>query len=104
MFPIKQNSNSPSLRVRLEPAPINLTGAQSVKFSMKLRDATTLTIDEADMVIEDAPTGVIRYDWQLSDTVAPGIYDSEIKVVYADGSIERFPNLDYTVIRIDPEI
>lgn len=104
MFPIKQNSNSPAMRVQLEPAPINLTGAQEVKLSMRLRGATTPKITEADMVIEDAPNGIIRYDWQLTDTDENGLFEAEIKVIYADGSIERFPDPGYIDVLIGANI
>ena len=91
-FYLKQNDTRPFLTATLQDsagAAINLTGA-SVRFHMLASDGSVIV--DAAAVVQDAATGVVRYEWQPADTAVTGTFKAEIEVTYADGGIETFPN------------
>ena len=103
-FTIKQNDTSPALQATLQDyagAAINLVGA-SVRLHMKGLDGS-LAIDSP-MTITNVAGGVIRYNWQPSDTDTAGTYNAEFEVTYSDLSVETFPNTGNIAIVITPEL
>lgn len=78
---------------------VDLTGA-TVVFLMTKRGESSPTI-EAEAEIEDPETaGEVTYVWAEGDTDAPGDYDAEFQVTFADGRPQTFPNADYLHVRI----
>lgn len=103
-FAIKQNDTSPSLLATLKDFSgnaINLTGA-SVRFHMKGLEGTVKV--DAEMTIQNATLGVVRYDWQAGDTDTVGTYYIEFEVTYSDGSIETFPNNGNQSVKVVREL
>ena len=103
-FTIKQNDTSPALQATLQDyagTAISLVGA-TVRFHMKGLDGS-LAIDSP-MIITSAADGVIRYNWQTSDTDTAGTYNAEFEVTYSDLSVETFPNTGNIAIVITPEL
>lgn len=97
---IKQGDTVPSLRVKLleDGNPFNLDG-YTVTLRMKRTDADSLLVDEASMSIENAPRGIVTYDWSSSETDTSGTY--LIECVVTNGSEQiTFPNDTYTKLRI----
>ena len=103
-FTIKQNDTSPALQATLQDyagTAISLVGA-TVRFHMKGLDGS-LAIDSP-MTITNAAGGVIRYNWQATDTDTAGTYNAEFEVTYSDLSVETFPNTGNIAIVITPEL
>ena len=98
IFEIKQNDNFPPLRLSLTSGgvPANLTGA-----TISLRIAG---IGNRAMVVEDAVTGIVRYDWQAMDTAEPGTFIAEVKVVYPATARQTYPTVGQIEIRIHREV
>ena len=105
-FRIKTNDTSPKLAVTLEDAnsnPINITGANGVRFHMKAFGATSLKVD-APMTVTSASGGIVQYPWVGADTNTAGTYYGEVEVTYADNTIETFPNNGYFTIIIKEDL
>lgn len=103
-FTIKQNDTSPALQATLQDyagTAISLVGA-SVRFHMKGLDGSAAI--DAPMVVINAAGGVVRYNWQVTDTDTFGTYKAEFEVTYSDLSVETFPNTDSIAIVITPEL
>lgn len=103
-FTIKQSDTSPSLQATLKDAngnPVNLNGC-TIRFHMKSLSGAVV-VDQL-MTIVNAAGGVVRYNWQPSDTDEAGTYYAEFEVTYSDLSIETFPNTDNIAIVITPEL
>ena len=101
-FHLKRGDTSPSIRLSLEPAGITLVGAE-VTFQMRARGGAQVI--DAPVVIESfTGTPTVRYDWQPADTAAAGLFEAEVRVRYANGGIETFPNSGFVLIRIAEDI
>jgi len=99
-FTIKQNDTSPSIQATLKDASgsaIDLSGA-NVSFHMKPLSGD-IKVDSS-MTITDATNGVVRYDWQSTDTDTVGTYLVEFEVTYSDNSVETFPNNRNLVVNV----
>lgn len=104
-FVIKQNDTSPSIEATLtniNGTAINITNA-SVRFHMKNMTNNNLVIDQAATIINGVG-GIVRYNWQASDTQKIGIYSCEFEVTFLDNSIETFPNDEKIIVSIESEI
>lgn len=101
-FYLKRGDTSPSIRLALEPAEAVLTGA-AARFQMRQRGGA-LVLD-APAVVE-AATGnpTVRYDWQPADTAMAGLFEAEVRVQYASGAVETFPNFGFVLVRISEDI
>lgn len=74
-FRIAKDATQPSISDVITDGknqPVPLTG-WSVVFRMRQRGVTAFTVD-ASAVVEDANAGIVRYDWNASDTRAAGWY------------------------------
>ncbi|MEY3308860.1 MAG: hypothetical protein RLZZ413_2898 [Pseudomonadota bacterium] len=101
-FYIKRGDTSPSIRLSLEPATVTLIGAE-VTFQMRLRGGAQVI--DAPAVIESLlGTPTVRYDWRPSDTATAGLFEAEIRVRYANGLIETFPNSGFVLVRIGEDV
>lgn len=79
----RRNDRSPALTLQaldLDGAPLDLTGATSPVFSMRLLGATTNTVDRAAATVVDASTGLVRYSWAAGDVDTSGTYLAEFEV------------------------
>jgi hypothetical protein len=98
-FRLKRGDTSPALRYALSPA-VNLSGA-TVVFSMK-RLGGGVVIDRAPASVQPAST--VQYVWGENDTETAGLYLAEFEVLYADESVETFPNAGSIVVYIAEDI
>ena len=97
-FYIKQNDTKPSLPVALaqDGSVVNLEGA-TVRCHMG-------SVVDAEAVITEEATGSVRYDFVAADTATIGSYAAEFQVTFSDGEPETFPNDDYLVVVVLPEV
>jgi len=105
IFRLKRNDTSPSLSVTLKDSAgtaVDLSGA-TVRFHMKVPNASSAKVDAAATVDSDPTTGVVQYDWQSGDTDTVGTYYAELEVTYGDASVESFPNNGNFVVIIKPD-
>lgn len=110
-FKIKQNDRRPLFVVALkdnfgEPteAPVNLTTATSVAFSMREAGGGPVKINRASAAITSAATGEVTYSWGTTDTDTVASYEAEVEVTWNDTKVETFPNDSYWSIEITDDI
>ena len=75
---------------------VNLTGATSPRFLMRLMSAADLSTPKIDGVatIPTPSAGTLRYDWAGTDTDTAGIYSAEFEVTIGGKKRTfRLPNL-----------
>ncbi len=83
-------------------AAVNLSGATSATLSLvPLEGGTTRTFT---MAIETPASGIVSYQWQAGETDEAGFFLGRIRVVYAGGNDQSFPNSGYLVIYVTPEV
>lgn len=98
-FEIKQNDTLPALKLRLtqsDGSVLDLSGA-----TIKL---IIVGIGERVMVIEDLQQGIVRYDWQATDTAKAGVYLAEVKIEYQGGTRQTIPTAGQIEIWIHKEV
>jgi len=81
----------------------NLDNANTVELFMRGRDGTN-KVDAGSMTITNSGAGKVEYDWDSSDVDTAGIFRTEVKVTFNDGSEETFPSDDYQVIEIEEDL
>jgi len=82
---------------------IDLTTASSVKFTMRLYQATTDKVADVACAITDATNGKVKYSWSASDVNAAGMYKYKYKITFTDGTILTVPSGDIVwMFIIDP--
>jgi hypothetical protein len=84
--------------------PINLTTAQSCKFTMRAPDNATLTITKRDCQFLDRLTGKVRLVLEAGDLPSVGLCMAECEVVNADGSVRTYPEDGYLCINVLAEL
>ena len=98
-FEIKQNDTLPPIKVKL---------TQTDGSALDLTDATVKLvingIGERDMIIEDMANGIVRYDWQTTDTSKAGVYLAEVKMEYPGGTRQTIPTVGAIEIHIYKEV
>jgi hypothetical protein len=102
-FYVKQNDTSPSMLATLQDAngtSVNITNA-TVNFYMGNINGN---IVNSTATIVNAAAGQVRYDWVDSDTANSGMYQAEFEVIYVGGTKETFPNNDYILVVIKPDL
>jgi hypothetical protein len=105
-FYIKQNDTASFLTRDLKDAfgaPVNVTAA-AVVFSMRVKPAGTVKVDEQGCTIVTAGIGRVRYEWTATNTNTADEYEGEFQVTYANGKIQTFPNDGYIPIVITDDI
>ena len=102
---IKQNDTSPYLVATLQDGDgqsIDLTSS-SVVFKMRPVGISTPKVDRA-AVIQSENSGIVRFEWQSSDTDTMGSYEAEFEVTHSDNTIETFPNASFIRVTITDDI
>ena len=105
-FYIKQNDTASFLTRDLKDAfgaPVNVTAA-AVVFSMRVKPAGTVKVDEQGCTIVTAGIGRVRYEWTAANTNTADEYEGEFQVTYANGKIQTFPNDGYIPIVITDDL
>ena len=103
---IKQNDTASFLTRDLKDAfgaPVNVTAA-AVVFSMRVKPAGTVKVDEQECTIVTAGIGRVRYEWTATNTNTADEYEGEFQVTYANGKIQTFPNDGYIPIVVTDDI
>lgn len=100
-FSIKAHDQLPSIQAALSDSkgPVDLTDAISVRFIMRLANGNGQIKVNSPGVIVDKTGGIVRYDWGVSDTDAPGVYNGEWAVQWPGGP-QTFPTLTYHQIAV----
>jgi hypothetical protein len=101
-FYLKRGDTSPSIRLALDPAEAVLAGAQ-VRFQMRVRGGG-LVLDAPAVVEAATEHPTVRYDWQPDDTANAGLFEAEVRVQYASGAVETFPNYGFVLVRISEDV
>jgi len=88
---ITEGDRRPSIRAQLysSSGPLDLTAATGVKFQMGRNGVTKV---DAAAVIENAASGVVRYDWAANDTSIPGDFLAQFEVTWGTGITSKVPN------------
>ena len=105
-FYIKQNDTASFLTRDLKDAfgaPVNVTAA-AVVFSMRVKPAGTVKVDEQECTIVTAGIGRVRYEWTATNTNTADEYEGEFQVTYANGKIQTFPNDGHIPIVVTDDI
>lgn len=87
-------------RCTLDLTNITTTGASSVRFKMRKRGDTALTVDALGTI--DSPTRV-SYQFTAPQLDVPGTYSLEVVLTYVDGT-ERVPTVGYLTAYIEPNL
>jgi hypothetical protein len=109
-FTLKQFDTAPAFVVALKDnfgetneAAVNLTTASSAVFNMRSL-AGSVYISRGSAAITSASTGVVTYNWGTADARTVGSYEAEIEIVWANGTIETFPNDSYWTVSVVDDI
>lgn len=92
---IKKGDRLPSVYYQLvgPTGVMDLTG-YTVAFAFELVGVTGSPLGGA-CTIEDAATGLVRYDWGVGDTATVGTYYAEFVATSPDSKEMSFPNNKY---------
>lgn len=87
---ITENNTAPviELRLRRQGKPANLTGCTVTLILAKESDGTIVNTDHQSCTITNAAKGIVEYEQESGDFVAPNIYVADVKVVHPGGDIE----------------
>ena len=106
-FYIKTGNTGPDLEIQFQDEdgdPVSIVGYSSLTFSMRIKRAGTVIIDDEDAVLVTAVSGNVKYVWSASDTVTAGDYEGEFKCTLGSGQIISFPNNGYILILISESV
>lgn len=87
-------------RIALDLEGIETTGASSVRFRMRLRDSSTLTVD-ANGVIDSATR--VSYQFTGAQLDVAGVYLLEVVLIYPDGA-ETVPTSGQIQVLLEPHL
>lgn len=107
LIKMKRNDTRPQLILTLERngVPVDLTGAVSAKFLMKVGNQPTISKTAA--FATDRTSGKVQIGWSPTDTAQVGEYDVEVEVTWATGppaAVETFPNEGYQKLKVDADL
>jgi hypothetical protein len=109
-FKMKRGDQSPTIKYQLlddQGDPVDITGFQEVRFLMRPKTESTLTVDadtNSGVTVTDAANGVVQYEWASGDTDTPGSFEAEWEVTFSGGDKETFPNHDFIDIYITADL
>jgi hypothetical protein len=77
-----------------EDGPVDLPSADTIE--VVLKSGNTVITGVADVIdppeVDGDETYNWEYVWEVGDTDTPGVYRTQLKVTWAVGQVERFPN------------
>ncbi len=111
-FTKKESADAPALKARLknkDGTTATLTGATVTFYARKQLTKAGEINNQAVTILSatppvDADDPNVEYDWATDNIVDKGIYEAHFKVVYADTSVEFFPDSGYLIIAVDDDI
>lgn len=106
-FNIKKGDRLPEIQAICQDAAgtvVNLTGALSVVFNMKLVAGSTLKVNRSAGAIVSATAGTVKYAWAAADTDTTGTYNAEFEVMWSSTRPETFPNAEHITVTIFPSL
>ena len=98
---LKVGDTAPSLSFDLNG---DTSGATSVTFRMWNAASHIIKIAAGTVTMDTPAQGLGHYDWQTADVDTAGMYQAEVRVVYASGKIQRFPQKGYLEIVIEEAV
>ena len=106
MMNMKQNDRRPAMPATIKRGTqiVPLTSAMSVTFKMRpAYGPLELKVNSA-AVVTNAATGQVEYRWAAGDTDTVGEFLAEWEVLWADGTTETFPTIDYDRVIIHDDL
>jgi len=110
-FPLKQNDTSPQFKTTVKKPngdAKDLTGYNKIRFLMRSPGSDTAKVDadtDSGVVVIDAATGEIKYEWSEADTDESGMWQAEWEITYGDGTTETYPNGErYIAVEIGDDV
>jgi hypothetical protein len=105
-FFIKQGDSGLTIRTICRDADnvaVNIAGA-TVEFHMSpINGSGTPLIDAAGVNENSTATGQVAYTF-ASAVNTPGLYLGEFEVTFAGGAVQTFPNGDYILVYVSPQV
>lgn len=100
-FFIKQDDRRPSIRATLKDneGPIDLSSATDVKFRMSRWGSNKVNLVAC--TIEDAVSGIVRYDWAAGDTDTPGDFQGEFRINWGSSVYQTVPSNDWVTVHVE---
>ncbi len=107
-FYLTANDREPAIEATLtdQGTAINCTNATGVTFTMRLRHATTPTVDGAAATWTNQAGGIAKYEWAAGDTDEPGTYECYWSVAWGPGGtlVQTVPARDRDLVVIAPTL
>lgn len=94
---LKVGDTAPALSFDMNVSTVGAT----VTFRMENAASGITKISAGTVTMDDAANGVGHYDWQAADTDTKGHFRAEVRVVYSNGKIQRFPQVGWLEIDIE---
>lgn len=105
---MKQGTTKPTLVRTItdeDGLPVDLTGAQSVKFTMASVPGKPKVSAANAAVVGDATEGTVEYTWQAADMDRAGDYSGYFLAVLANGDVVSYPPKDdYILVRVGSDL
>ena len=111
-FTKKESATAPALKARLknkDGTTATLTGATVTLYARERLTKSSEIVNKAVTILSATPPvdvddPNVEYDWSTDNIIVKGIYEAHFKVVYADTSVEFFPDSGYLIIAVDDDI
>lgn len=100
-FWIKQGDTGPAITGQLldgDLRAVDLTDA-TVAFKAKDRGTGAVAINGS-ATLDDAETGLVRYQWVTADTDTQGEFLAEWQVTFADGAVQTWPTPGFIAVHV----
>jgi hypothetical protein len=104
-FVMKRGDTLPALPVLLRNPDNSIPNLAGATVLFKMSDPATGTlIANRTAAIVDLPTASVVFSWLAAETSVVGIYRAEFEVTFPDGHVATFPNRDYLLVNIGPDL
>jgi hypothetical protein len=104
---MKRNDTAPSIRMQLQEddgTPIDVSSALRVDLHIKKASSQTALIEDRTLAIENAATGIVRYDIQPGDLAGTGRFNVEAEIWWSATSNQTVPNKGYSVLTLEEDL